>query len=262
LATVGTNWLEPLSPHVLDYGMNPAFRRKGSVCRAGATADAMRVRQVMSTDFITASPDTSVGEIALMLIEKGVGAVPVVDAARRLVGIVSDGDLIQRAEIGTQPRRSLWRSLLHDARSTEHEYVRTHGRTAADVMTHAPVTTTESALLHKVAAVLARRFKQMPVVRDDRLVGMISSTDLVRKLASHVERIRDGALRERVIERTRSLPWNMSIRAVNTVVEDGVATVYGWAGSDIERRALQVVVENTPGVLRAEDRLSRVPPYI
>jgi CBS domain-containing protein len=222
----------------------------------------------MTTDIITVTPDTGVQRIAELLMDNRISSVPVVDRKGRLVGIVSDGDLIRRAEIGTGPRPSWWRSLLRDTRSAAYEYVRTHGRTAADVMTRHPVTTTESAPLHKAAAVLARRFKQLPVLRGDRLVGVISRTDLVQKLASlsatisAPERMSDEALRERVMERIETLPWNTAIRTINAVVEDGVATVYGWAGSPIERRALQVVVENTPGVRRVKAEVQRVPPYV
>jgi CBS domain-containing protein len=237
--------------------------------RAAATTDTMRVRHVMSSEVVSVRPDASVQEIAQLLTDNRISSLPVVDRKGRLVGIVSDGDLIRRAEIGTEPRPSWWRSLLHDARSAAYQYVLTHGRKAADVMTPAPVTTIEAAPLHSVAALLARRrLKRLPVMRGERVVGMVSRTDLVRKLASRsgtdarVQAVGDDVLRERAMQRIASLPWNMRIRAINTVVKDGVATVYGWAASDIERRALQVVVENTPGVLRVEDGIHRVPPYV
>jgi CBS domain-containing protein len=238
---------------------------------AGATdaAKRMRVRDVMSGDVVSASPDTQVREIADLMVRNRISSVPVVDQAGRLVGVVSDDDLIRRAEIGTEPRHSWWRLLLNDARAAAHEYVRSHGRAASDVMTRDPVTTTEFTPLHKVAALMAkRRLRRLPVVRGERVVGMISRTDLVRKLAglsavsSDSASAGDDAVRERVVQRTRSMPWNLRIKAVNTVVEDGVATVYGWVGSDIERRALRVAVENTPGVRRVEDGVHTVLPYV
>jgi osmotically-inducible protein OsmY len=104
-------------------------------------------------------------------------------------------------------------------------------------------------------------------MRGERVVGMISRTDLVRKLASVAATeaaapASDEAVRERVMERIHDMPWNMRIRAINAVVDDGVATIYGWAGSDVERRAIQVAVENTPGVRKVEDGLHSVPPYV
>jgi CBS domain-containing protein len=222
----------------------------------------------MSTEVVSVRPETPAEEIARTLLDNRISSVPVLDRNGRLVGIVSDGDLTRRAEIGTEPRPAWWSPLLNDARSTAYEYVLTHGRTAADVMTAHPVTTTESAPLHKVAALLARgRYKRLPVMRGERVVGMISRTDLVRKLASVAATeaaapASDEAVRERVMERIHDMPWNMRIRAINAVVDDGVATIYGWAGSDVERRAIQVAVENTPGVRKVEDGLHSVPPYV
>jgi CBS domain-containing protein len=310
LATFARNWLEPLSPHLLDHGtFNPAYPQKGErpslwpramrwngmprygagvtrqalvprpdgdalhgpaaadVSRVSPKKNAMRVRHVMSHDVVCVAPDTSVQEIADLMLRNRISSVPVINRAGRLVGIVSDGDLIRRIEINTEPRPSWWRSLLNDARATAYEYVRAHGRTASDVMTPGPVTTTEFTPLHEVAALMAkRRLKQLPVVRGEQVVGTISRTDLVSKLArgakSSAEPVSDEALRERIMERFQSMPWSMRIKALNAVVEDGVATVYGWVASEIERRALQVAVENTPGVRRVEDALHSVPPYV
>ena len=260
----------PEMPPTLDGAPVDARPNVADTARGNATADLVRVRHGMSTDAATVSPDTPVQEIADLMIQKRISSVPVVDRAGRLVGIVSDGDLIRRVEIGTEPRRSWWRSLLNDARAAAYEYVRTHGRMASDVMTRDPVTTTEFTPLHKAVGSMENRgLKQLPVMRGERLVGMISRTDLIRKLASHSsaspmgpERVSDDAVRGRVVARMESLPWNMRLKAINTTVEDGVATIYGWVASGIERRALQVAAENTPGVRAVEDRVHNVPPYV
>jgi CBS domain-containing protein len=314
MSTFGTNWLEPLSPHLLDrVPANPALPQKckplslwawprlqgmrrhsaGSPvltravasdglaqplrgfaqneCAAVAAAktEVMKVRHFMSTDVISVSPDTPVQEIADILVQNRISSVPVIDRTGRLVGIVSDGDLIRRVEIGTEPRRSWWQLFLTDATAAAYEYVRSHGRAARDVMTKNPVTTMEDAPLPKVAATMTRKgLKQMPVVRGSRVSGMLSRSDLVRKLATlSAPRVgpgllSDDAVRERLMSRLQSLPWNMRIRAANATVENGIATIYGWVGSDIERRALRVVAENTPGVLDVEDRLHSIPPYV
>ncbi|MGE0716933.1 MAG: CBS domain-containing protein, partial [Alphaproteobacteria bacterium] len=68
----------------------------------------MKARDVMTAPVVTVGPDTSVTEIARLLVERGISAVPVVDDAGRPVGIVSEGDLLRRAEIGTEKRRSWW----------------------------------------------------------------------------------------------------------------------------------------------------------
>jgi osmotically-inducible protein OsmY len=107
------------------------------------------------------------------------------------------------------------------------------------------------------------RLKKLPVVRDNRLVGMVSRSDLVRKLADrsedgHIPTRTDATIREDVMARIRALPWNLRIRVANVMVENGIAHIYGWVRSDVERRALEVVAENTPGVMKVKDHLQRV----
>ena len=151
-----------------------------------------------------------------------------------------------------------------DAMAASHDYVRTHGRTARDVMTLHPHTATVDEPLHKVVKRMARkRLRGMPVVRDERIVGMLSRSDLVRILASRsAENVvsldpNDDAIRERLMARIRSLPWNVRVRAINATVEKGIVQMYGWVGTAVERRALHVVAENTPGVSEVHDHLHR-----
>jgi osmotically-inducible protein OsmY len=138
-------------------------------------------------------------------------------------------------------------------------------------MTLHPLTTTVDEPLRKAANRMAwRRLRRMPVMRDDRVVGMLSRSDLVRMLAiqstaniaSRHPANNDDAVREDLISRVHSLPWNMSMRVVNATVNKGIARIYGWVRSDVERRALQVVAENTPGVSEVRDHLQRAGPFI
>jgi signal-transduction protein with cAMP-binding, CBS, and nucleotidyltransferase domain len=136
-------------------------------------------------------------------------------------------------------------------------------------MTFHPLTTTADEPLHKVARRMARkRLRRVPVVRDERVIGMLSRSDFVRKLASRSAanvvspHPSDDAIREHLMARIHSLPWNMSVRVVNATVKKGIARIYGWVASDIEHRALQVVAENTPGVLGVKDHLQRARLFI
>jgi CBS domain-containing protein len=148
----------------------------------------MRAIDVMTTDVITVVPDTTVQALATLLAERGISGAPVVDASGLLVGIVSEGDLLHRAEIGTarrhrERRRSWW--LDHYASDLAREYVKSHGRTVKDIMTRDVVTVTEDTDLGGVAALLeAKRIKRVPVTRDGKGVGIISRANLVRALAS------------------------------------------------------------------------------
>src|SRR6202790_3251711 len=148
----------------------------------------MRAMDVMTTDVISVDPDTTIQALATLLAERGISGAPVVDSSGRLVGIISERDLLHRAEIGTarhhrERRRSWW--LDHFACDLAREYVKSHGRTVKDIMTRDVVTVTEDTDLGEVAALLeAKRIKRVPVVRDGKVVGIISRANLVRALGA------------------------------------------------------------------------------
>jgi len=144
----------------------------------------MRAMDVMTTDVISVDPDTTVQALATLLAERGISGAPVVDSGGHLIGIVSEGDLLHRAEIGTAQRhrrRSWW--LDHYASDLARDYVKSHARTVKDIMTRDVVTITEDTDLGDVAALLeAKRIKRVPVMRDGKIVGIISRANLVRAL--------------------------------------------------------------------------------
>src|SRR5215471_1029377 len=140
----------------------------------------MRAMDVMTTNVITVGPDTSVQEVAKTLSERNISGVPVVDAANRLVGIVSEGDLLHRVETGTdrrvqRRRRSWWLDTIGSDEELARDYVKSHGRTAGDVMTRDVITVSETAQLGDIANLLeTKKIKRVPVVRDGTLVGIVS----------------------------------------------------------------------------------------
>ncbi len=221
----------------------------------------MRAGDVMTADVVTVGPEAWVGEIARLLLEHRISAVPVVDAAGRLVGIVSEGDLVRRAETGTLPRRAWWLDLLTDPAVEAREYVKTHGRRAADVMTRGVVTVGVDTPLEDVARLLERhRIKRVPVVRAGRVVGIVSRADLIRALAVRpIERrtavvADDRTVREAVLAVLRAQPWWVGTYRQVTVV-DGVAHLWGLVRSPAERDAMRVAAESVPGVRGVEDHL-------
>ena len=232
-------------------------RREASVMEAGGRLS--RVGDVMSTDVICAAPHSSIREVAVKLVDHGISSVPVVDKTGRLVGIVSESDLIRRVEIGTEPRHSWWRSLLTDTTTSARAYVRSHGRQARDVMSISPVTASPDEPLYEVAARMARkRLKCLPVLRDGLIVGVIARRDLVRKLAEHsvsTSGASNDAAYKALAEGMRALPWGLQARVFNTDVQEGIASLYGWAASPIERRAVEIVAENTPGVVQVRNNI-------
>src|SRR6201984_2728108 len=148
----------------------------------------MRAVDVMTTDVITVDPDTTVRALATLLAERGISGAPVVAAGGRLVGVISEGGLLHRAEIGTARRhrvrrRSWW--LDHFASDLARDYIKSHGRTVKDIMTRDVVTVTDDTDLDEVAAPLeAKRIKRVPVIREGKLMGIISRANIVRAVGA------------------------------------------------------------------------------
>src|SRR5271165_5033605 len=97
---------------------------------------AMRAMDVMTTNVITVAPDASVQDLAALLVNHGISGVPVVDEANNLIGIVSEGDLLHRAEIGTEPRterrRARWLDDFAGDQDLARHYVKSHSRAVRD----------------------------------------------------------------------------------------------------------------------------------
>src|SRR5215471_12390610 len=145
----------------------------------------MRAMDVMTTAVVTVGPDTAVQDLAKLLSESGISGVSVVDNGH-LVGIVSEGDLMRRAETGTERRTARRRWRWFDAGLEEaRDYVKSHGRTVRDILTREVISVGEEADLAEVATLMeTKRIKRLPVLRDGRLVGIISRANLVRALAA------------------------------------------------------------------------------
>jgi CBS-domain-containing membrane protein len=227
----------------------------------------MVAKDIMTTGVVTITPETPVSEIARLLLAHRISATPVVDADGRLRGIVSEGDLMRRRETGTERPRSWWLELFGGAGDLARDYVKTHGQRAADVMTTSVVTVEEDTSLAEIARLLEeRRIKRVPVLRDGRVVGIVSRADLLRGLASRTpahppvseddRTLRAGVLRE--LEAAGVVP----LAYVNVVVTDGVVHLWGLVEDEEQRRACLVAAQSVPGVRAVEDHLGWVPPYV
>jgi CBS domain-containing protein len=229
----------------------------------------MRAMDIMTAEVITVAPTTSVQEVAKLLSERGISGVPVVDGDNQLVGIISEGDLLHRAETGTErvreQRRSWWLDSLASDRARD--YVKAHARTAQDVMTRGVVSVYETTPLTDVAALLeTKRIKRVPVLRAGKLVGIISRANLVRALAAAdvPEKTTvgdDRAVRAQLLTDLNRQAW-AKLWAADIIVKDGI--VHLWVGAERspdELKALRVAAENTPGVKKVEEHLMPVPTF-
>ncbi|MYZ49276.1 CBS domain-containing protein [Propylenella binzhouense] len=225
----------------------------------------MNAADVMTKDVITVPPEMTVREAAEILLQHRISAVPVVDAAGKLVGILSEGDLVRRHEIGTERRRSWWLQVFSDTSASGQDYVKSHGLRVADIMTRDVVTADESTSLAEIANRLERYgVKRLPIVRDGRVVGIVSRSNLVRALASvpisvPAAAASDNEIRESVMAHIRAQPWGMPW-LTNASVHDGVVEIWGMVNSDDERRAIRVAAESTPGVRAVNDHMM-IRPY-
>jgi len=146
----------------------------------------------MTSAVVSVGLDTPAREIAKILGDRGISAVPVVDADGAPAGMVSEGDLIGRDETSREARRDWWLTLLAEGETVDAGYVaslRAPERTARDVMASPVVTVGEETELSETARLLtAHRIKRVPVLRDGRIVGIVSRADLVRALAAEEPR--------------------------------------------------------------------------
>lgn len=225
----------------------------------------MHARDVMTANVVTVGPDTDVRTIARCLIERGISAVPVVDGEGRVVGIVSEGDLMRRAEAGTARHPSWWLELLASPEEKAHDYAKSHGLTAKDVMTHPVVTVTEDASLGEIAMLLERRrIKRVPVVRDGRVVGIVSRANLLHGLvareAAPAGAPDDARIREQVLAGTKAA--GITEPYVNVVVSGGIVHIWGFVGSDAERDAIRVAAETAPGVRAVQNNVAVAAPPV
>ena len=231
----------------------------------------MRAMDVMTTNVITVSPDTEIQDLAALLSNHGISGAPVVDSGGKLVGLVSEGDLLHRTETGTERRtlrqRPRWLDSFSGDRESAREYVRSHSRFVRDVMSKDVITVEETTQLDEIADLLeTKRIKRVPVVRGDVVVGIISRSNLVRALVAQMNKqstagsVDDGSIRRAILADLQSQEWAHKVWAADIIVKDGI--VHLWSSddrSDDERQALRVAAENAPGVRGVEEHLVSVP---
>jgi CBS domain-containing protein len=219
----------------------------------------MKAADVMVTNVITVGPDATVQEVAGILLTNRISGVPVIGADGELIGIVSEGDLMRRAESGTGRRRPWWLSVLTGREVLAGEYVKEHSRKVADVMTPQVVTATPDTPLQDIATTLEKNgIKRVPIVKDGKVVGIVSRANLLQALASLSKAAdsgpSDSAIRDDVMARLQAEPWTRP-SLINVIVNDGTVELWGIVDSQTEKRAVRVAAEVTPGVRAINDNL-------
>ena len=224
----------------------------------------MKAADVMISNVITVTPDSDVVEVAKTLLSNRISGAPVIDKSGRLVGIVSEGDLLRRAEMGTERHRSWWLQLLTSKEALAQEFLQSHSRKVGDVMTRGVVTVAPDTPLSDVATTLEKHgIKRVPVVKDSKLVGIVSRANLLQALASMRKdvqpgKVDDATLRDRVMANLDRQPWTWPA-LINVIVRDENVELWGLVNSDTEKNAVRVAAEGVAGVKSVSDNLRIMP---
>jgi CBS domain-containing protein len=223
----------------------------------------MKAADVMVKDVIAAGPATSVREVASLMLEHRISGVPVIDGERRVLGVLSEGDLIRRPELGTD-KPAGWLSVFLSEDESARDFVKTHGMTVREVMSQPAICVTPETPLAEVVRLMERhRVKRLPVVAQGKLAGLLTRADLLRALVARQSvspaASSDQELRDRIDSLLRHEDWATSA-FVNVVVEDGVAQLWGSVESESQREALILAVRGVPGVRDVQAHLGRTMP--
>ncbi|SAK93766.1 CBS domain-containing protein [Caballeronia ptereochthonis] len=221
----------------------------------------MQARDVMTSTVVSVTPETTVHELALLLTQHRISAAPVVDESEHVIGMISEGDLLRRDEIDTErkhTRRSWWLELLGTDRGAG-DYIRSHARTVGEIMSREPVCVKEDTSLADIASILeSHHIKRVPVLRDGRLVGVVSRSNLVQALASASvpepvpgASASDAEIRAMLMGELTGRGWAFPGRDI--VVRDGVVHLWGTVWSSDQLDAMRIASWNIPGVKGVED---------
>jgi len=221
----------------------------------------MKASDVMVADVISVRPDSNVQDVAELLLTNHISAVPVIDDAGALVGMISEGDLLRRAESGTAHERSWWLQLLMGREILAAEFLKEHSRKVADLMTRTIVAAAPDTPVAEIATLLERhRIKRVPIVDNGKVVGIVSRANLIQALATFRRKavapqpVADAELREKIVSRLNSEPW-VRPNLINVTVTDGIVDLWGIVDSAVEKQALRVAVEIVPGVKAVNDNI-------
>jgi len=227
----------------------------------------MKARDVMISPVITVDQDKTVRDVATLLITQRISAVPVIDGAGRLVGIVTEADLMRRPEAGTERPTSWWLSLISGDQALAAEYVKSHAKKVKDVMTREVKTADPDTPLHEIADLLEENhIKRLPIVsKGGDLVGIVSRANIVQAVATAGPKLEislpDNAIRDRLLAELKSQYW-ARVYKLNVTVTNGIVDLWGLVESDTEREAITVAAEAIPGVTAVNDHLKSEPAYL
>ncbi|MFB9261603.1 CBS domain-containing protein [Bradyrhizobium erythrophlei] len=225
----------------------------------------MRAHQIMTKHVIGVSRHTSILDAAKIMLRCHVSGLPVLDEKGKLIGTVSEGDFLRRAEIGTGRKRSAWLELFTGVGRAATDFVHEHGRKVEDVMTASPITVEEQTPLDEIVHLMQKHgVKRLPVMNGQAMVGIVTCADILQAVASMAHQVPDPTaddshIRERIVREINVAAWRPAGFQVS--VRNGVVHLYGLIFDDRTRQATIVLAENTSGVKDVRDHLCFVDGY-
>jgi CBS domain-containing protein len=224
----------------------------------------MKASDVMTRDLVTATPDMTLESALALMVEHRLSGLPVTDNSGALVGMFTEGDLLRRAEIGTESKPSWLAAVFLPGRAAAN-YVRAHARVIGDLMRWPVIEVSPDAPLAEIVGLMqANGIKRVPIVEDGRLVGIVSRADLLKALLVGLSRDSGGALSDAEIQRNiraeiAALEWAPRFD-IDVSVKNGLVDLLGVVPDERERAALRVLAANAAGVKGVRDQLICVEP--
>lgn len=224
----------------------------------------MKASDIMTVGAAMVHPDTRISSAARVMLQHHISGLPVIDDDGRLVGMVTERDLLRRAELGTEHARRRWLEFLLSTGDLAAEYVHAHGRKVDDVMTTEVVSVTPDTPLADVVDLMERRgFKRLPVVRDDKVIGIVSRANFLAALSRRMDEAPlasadDRIIRAKILEELHAQSWDPGA-AVDVHVQDGIVELRGTVTDERVREAICVAAENVAGVKDVSDYLQTIP---
>jgi len=225
----------------------------------------MRAADIMTPRVITISSEATIAEAIRLMLQNHISGLPVVDAAGNLVGLVTEGDFLRRAEDNTEKRRAHWLEFILGPGRLATDYVRTHGRKVGEVMSRTPVTAEENTPVEKIVSLMeTKRIKRVPIVRANKVVGIVSRANLLHILAHLAAEAKptsqaDTDIRTKIVAELEKQPWAPTA-GINIIVQNGEVELKGAIFDERQRQALKVAVENVPGVKTVHDHMIWIEP--
>lgn len=227
----------------------------------------MRVKDVMTKAVLGVRPEASVAKAVDLMVSSHVSGLPVIEDGGKLVGLISEADLIRRVEIGTQGKPATWLSCLVNPGRLAEDYARTHARRVEELMTREVATIGPEAPLEEAASLMEERgVRRLPVVSEGKVIGIVARADFVRALAGFLRQsydeplTSDAEIRRKIEAELEAQPWAPA-GMIEVKVNNGLVELHGALTDETQRNAVHVLAENVDGVKSVHDHLIWLEPF-